>query len=100
MALRFSDQDSTLWHDLGMNLFLQSFIHLKLAKGTKFDQKDADVLNNDQKEILERSLKALKTSVSMDANNENAWNTLGVVAYYYGEYAACLTLKPCIFYTF
>ena len=78
-----SEQNSQLWHDLGVNLFLQGFIQLKVTRGIKFSKIESDDFIKEG-EFLKRSLATLKRSIALDSSNHNAWNTLGVVAYYKG----------------
>ncbi|XP_045595970.2 superkiller complex protein 3 [Procambarus clarkii] len=89
VALQITD-DAALWHDLGVNTYLQG----KILETGKEGESDAAI-----KDLMERSLMALRKSLSMDPLNGMTWNSLGIVAAHKmaGEYALAqhALIKAC-----
>lgn len=74
IALRINDSDASLWHDLGINLYLQGKILERAGKE-----------ENETKDLFERALATLKKSLSLDPQNGKIWDSLGVVASHKGK---------------
>ncbi|XP_068245666.1 superkiller complex protein 3 [Palaemon carinicauda] len=80
LSLQLTKDDSNLWHDLGINTYLQGIVLEETSK-----KGNEDVI----KDLFLRSVKSLKKSVELEPTNAKAFNSLGVVAAHkvVGEYA-------------
>ena len=66
-ALKSLPDSAPLWHDLGLGLF-----HLGREQGAETE--------TERRALMERSVRALKKSLTLDPNNHLHWTALGVVA--------------------
>ncbi|XP_064110497.1 superkiller complex protein 3-like [Macrobrachium nipponense] len=80
LSLQITKDDSNLWHDLGINTYLQGIVMEETNK-----EGNEDVI----KDLFLRSIKSLKKSVELEPTSAKAYNSLGVVAAHkvVGEYA-------------
>ncbi|KAG7169340.1 Tetratricopeptide repeat protein 37-like [Homarus americanus] len=80
VALQVTKDDAMLWHDLGVNTYLQGKVLEEGVDGRN------DVNTRD---LMDRSVMALRKSLSLDPLNGKTWNSLGIVAAHnlVGQYA-------------
>lgn len=76
LSLQITKDDSNLWHDLGVNTYLQGIV---------LEGKEDEAVVGD---LLLRSIRALKKSLELEPTNAKSYNSLGVVAAHkvVGEY--------------
>ena len=67
------NENSSLWHDLGVNMFLQA-VHLTETMESQEDHKD----------LFDRSISAIKKSLAISPSNADSWNSLGIIAAHKG----------------
>ncbi|XP_069945055.1 superkiller complex protein 3 [Cherax quadricarinatus] len=89
VALQIGD-DAALWHDLGVNTYLQG----KVMEANNKGGDEAAI-----KDLMDRSVMALRKSLSLDPLNGMNWNSLGIIAAHkiLGEYALAqhALIKAC-----
>ncbi|KAL7645632.1 UNVERIFIED_CONTAM: hypothetical protein RMT77_004018 [Armadillidium vulgare] len=88
VGLQVDKSNASLWHDLGINIFLQGYNKFAMSKKSKLypdeDKKEIQIFPTD---VTQRAMAAIKKSISLDSSDYNAWNSLGVLAYFHGDYA-------------
>lgn len=65
--MQTSPEDALLWHDLGLSTYLQA----KVQEIAKEEAATRDLLN--------RSVQAIKKGLTLDPSNAQMWSTLGIV---------------------
>ncbi|KAG0717698.1 Tetratricopeptide repeat protein 37 [Chionoecetes opilio] len=72
LALQGNPEDATLWHDLGLNTYLQA----RAQEGSTGGPKE----ETPTRELLNRAIQALKKGLTLDPSNGKMWSSLGIVA--------------------
>lgn len=92
VGLQVDKSNASLWHDLGINIFLQGYNKFAMSKKSKLypdeDKKEIQIFPTD---VTQRAMAAIKKSISLDSSDYNAWNSLGVLAYFHGKFRPYFT---------